>query len=64
MATYFSILAWRILWTGEPGGIQFIGSQSWIPLKLLSTHAQLTLLPLIIDRSVHLQHFYPTSTIC
>ena len=21
MATYFSILAWRILWTEEPGGI-------------------------------------------
>ena len=22
------ILAWRILWTEEPGGLQFIGSQS------------------------------------
>ena len=27
MATYSSILAWRIPWTAEPGGIQFLGSQ-------------------------------------
>ena len=26
MATHF-ILAWRIPWTEEPGGLQFIGSQ-------------------------------------
>ena len=25
-----SILAWRIPWTEEPGGLQSIGSQSWI----------------------------------
>ena len=25
MAPYSSILAWRILWTEEPGGLQFIG---------------------------------------
>ena len=24
-ATYSSILAWRIPWTEEPGGLQFIG---------------------------------------
>ena len=24
---YFSILAWRIPWTGEPGGLQSIGLQ-------------------------------------
>ena len=24
MATHFSILAWRIPWTEEPGGLQFI----------------------------------------
>ena len=28
MATHSSILAWRIPWTEEPGGLQFIGSQS------------------------------------
>ena len=27
MATYSSILAWRIPWTEEPGGLQSIGSQ-------------------------------------
>ena len=27
METYSSILAWRILWAEEPGGLQFIGSQ-------------------------------------
>ena len=28
MATHSSILAWRIPWTGEPGGLQSMGSQS------------------------------------
>ena len=27
MATYSSILAWRILWTEEPGELQFTGSR-------------------------------------
>ena len=27
MATYSSILAWRISWTEDPGGLQFMGSQ-------------------------------------
>ena len=27
MATHSSILAWRIPWTKEPGGLQSIGSQ-------------------------------------
>ena len=27
MATHSSILAWRILWTQEPGGLQSMGSQ-------------------------------------
>ena len=27
MATYASILAWRISWTEEPGGLQSMGSQ-------------------------------------
>ena len=27
MATYFNILAWRIPWIEEPGGLQFAGSQ-------------------------------------
>ena len=27
MATHFSILAWRVSWTEEPGRLQFMGSQ-------------------------------------
>ena len=27
MATYSSILAWRVPWTEEPSGLQSIGSQ-------------------------------------
>ena len=29
MPTYSSILAWRIPWTKEPGGLQSMGFQSW-----------------------------------
>ena len=35
MATHSSILAWRIPWTEEPGGLQSTGSQSQTQL---STH--------------------------
>ena len=28
MATYSSILAWKIPWTQEPGGLQSMGSQT------------------------------------
>ena len=32
--THSSILAWRIPWTEEPGGLQSMGSQmSWTPLN-------------------------------
>ena len=27
MATHSSVLAWRILWTEEPSGLQSMGSQ-------------------------------------
>ena len=27
MATHFSVLAWEISWTKEPGGLQSMGSQ-------------------------------------
>ena len=33
MATHFSILAWRIPWTDEPGGLQSLGLQSRTPLS-------------------------------
>ena len=43
MATHSSILAWRVLWTEEPGGLQSIRvskswlSKSWTRLKRLNT---------------------------
>ena len=33
MATYSSILAWRIPWTEEPGGLQSMGLQSQTQLS-------------------------------
>ena len=30
MAAHSSILAWRIPWTEEPGGLQSTGLQSWM----------------------------------
>ena len=38
MATHSSILAWRILWMEEPGGLWSVRSQSRTWLKGLSTH--------------------------
>ena len=39
MATHSSILAWRIPWTEEPGGLQSTGvTKSWTRLKQLSMH--------------------------
>ena len=40
MTTHSSILAWRIPWTEEPGGLQSIVSHSRTRLKRLNTHAQ------------------------
>ena len=40
IATHSSILACRIPWTEESGGLQSIGSQSWTWLKQLSMNIQ------------------------
>ena len=40
MATHSSILAWRIPWTEEPGGLQSMESQSQTRLRRLSTHTR------------------------
>ena len=41
MATHFSIPAWRIPYTEEPGGLQSMGFQnSQTRLKQLSTHTR------------------------
>ena len=34
MATHYSILAWRIPWTEEPGGPQSMGKQSDVTIRL------------------------------
>ena len=39
MATRSSVLAWRIPWTEEPGGLRSIGSQTDMT-EQLSTHTQ------------------------
>ena len=41
MATHSSILAWRIPWTAEPGGLQSMGSQSQTRLSDF-THSLMT----------------------
>ena len=41
MATHYSILAWRIPWTEELGGLQSRGLQQSRGLKQLSTHAHI-----------------------
>ena len=38
MATYFSILAWRIPWTEVPGRLQSMGSQRWARMKQLGMY--------------------------
>ena len=38
MATHSSRLAWSIPWTGEPGGLQSMGSQSRTRLSDETTH--------------------------
>ena len=43
MASLSSILAYKIPWTEEPGGLPSIGLQSWTRLKQLSTHAHYSL---------------------
>ena len=38
MATHSSILAWRILWTGEPGGVRSMGSRGVKQYRVTNTH--------------------------
>ena len=40
MATHSSILAWRIPWTEEPGGLQSLGRRESDTTEQLSTHKQ------------------------
>ena len=40
MATHSSILAWEILWTEEPGGLQSMGSQSQTQWAIMHSPAR------------------------
>ena len=44
MAAHSSMLAWRIPWTEESGGLQSMGSQSWTRLKQLVTYIHFILM--------------------
>ena len=37
-ATHSSVLAWRVPWTEEPGGLSSVGSQSSDMTEVLSMH--------------------------
>ena len=45
IATHSSILAWRIPWTEEPGGLQSMELQSQTRLKRLSRHTCSHMIP-------------------
>ena len=56
MATHYSVLAWRIPGTGEPGGLPSMGShrvgQDWSDLAAAAAAAPFTLLiPSLVDNS-------------
>ena len=52
MATHSSILAWRIPWTEEPGGLQFMGLQSQTRLSIVHSLSpvQLSVTPMDCSR--------------
>ena len=64
METHCSILAWRIPWTGEPGGLWSIGSQrvghNWSSLACRHTHMY-SLIHLSDSQCLFLLIHYPTS---
>ena len=62
MATHSSILAWRIPWTGEPGGLQSMGSQrvghdwlstAWFALSLYILYFTARLIMLHFHNDLH-----------
>ena len=57
MATHSRILAWKIPWTGEPGGLQYVGLQSGTGLSTpthtcLASHKYGVLSILVISDSL------------
>ena len=63
MATHFSLLAWRILRTEEPGGLQSTGLQSWTRLSALGFPSQRTGSRFFLRRicTTPPPHLFPTS---
>ena len=59
MATHFSILAWKIPWTEEPGGLQFIGSQR-VRLKRFGKQASNTAKQIQFKGLCFMQGLYST----
>ena len=59
MVTHSSVLAWKILWTEEPGHLQYRGSQriwhNWSDLACRHAHTFIQLLPFLI----YLQNLLP-----
>ena len=59
MATHSSILAWRIPWTEEPGGLQSMGLQSRTWLKWLSSSSmnmELLICKVLYDKFLSIIH--------
>ena len=55
MEPHSTILAWKIPWTEEPGGLQSMGSRSW---SQLSTHTDTPALLLISFSYLSLAVFF------
>ena len=56
IATHSNILAWKIPWTEEPGGLQSIGLESWTQTERLSTHTPICLFSVsipLLGRQLH-----------
>ena len=60
MAPHSSILAWRIPWTEEHGGLQSVGSQNWT--RLSNWHTQKNLMHFTYLKWVEIDH--KISTFC
>ena len=54
MATHSSVLAWRIPGTGEPGGLQSMGSHSRTRLKRLSSSSSPLGKPKVLKKGTQL----------
>ena len=70
MSTHSSILAWKIPWAEEPGGLQSMGSQTeWLTLSLsftlnLTLHFWKPLIQIYVAFGGHIHNGYIYSFIC